>query len=279
MSDVSNPQSLESGRPDYPVAAVEWLVGHEPQDLLELVSGTGKLTRVLLELGHKVTSFDPDPEMLNEQSRHLTTPMAVARAEQIPLPSRSVDMVVCAQSFDQFDQKLALPEITRVLRPGGRLALVWNVRDLSVPWVRKLSNLIGVETHEGLTDSVIDCPTFAELETAEFKHWQTHTSATLSDLVKYDSDRALPVDELDALISQVRALYDSYGRGPDGLKMPFTTHAYRARVQHLQAPPTPYPEELTKPAGLPTTPDPASEDTIQVPLPPEDPGTVLVDFH
>ena len=279
MSDVSNPQSLESGRPDYPVAAVEWLVGHEPQDLLELGSGTGKLTRVLLELGHKVTSFDPDPEMLNEQSRHLTTPMAVARAEQIPLPSRSVDMVVCAQSFDQFDQKLALPEITRVLRPGGRLALVWNVRDLSVPWVRKLSNLIGVETHADLTDSVVDCPTFSELETAEYKHWQTHTAATLCDLVRSSSAATLTVDELDALISQVRALYDSYGRGPDGLKMPFTTHAYRARVQHLQAPPTPYPEELTKPAGLPTTPDPASEDTIQVPLPPEDPGTVLVDFH
>ena len=49
--------------------------------------------------------------------------MAVARAEQIPLPSRSIDVVVCAQSFHLFDQLLALPEITRVLRPGGRVAV------------------------------------------------------------------------------------------------------------------------------------------------------------
>ena len=91
--------------------------------MLELGAGTGKLTAVLVELGHDVHATEPDPEMLAVLQRHLPdVPTSEAGAEEIPLPDRSVDVVVAAQSFHWFDHDLALPEIARVLRPGGYLA-------------------------------------------------------------------------------------------------------------------------------------------------------------
>ena len=63
-------------------------------------------------------------------------------AEAIPLPDASVDAVVVAQAFHWFDEDKALAEIDRVLRPGGGVALVWNRRDESVPWVAEMSRII-----------------------------------------------------------------------------------------------------------------------------------------
>ena len=64
-----------------------------------------------------------------------------ASAEHIPLRSRSVDLVVCGQSFHWFDHDVAMAEIARVLRPGGVLALAWNTYDTGIPWVRRLKRL------------------------------------------------------------------------------------------------------------------------------------------
>ncbi len=260
--------AYDSGRPNYPAAAVTWALGEDTLDVLELGAGTGKLTRTLIGQGHRVLATDPLPEMLAILREQLDTPTAVARAEQLPIPSRSVDAVVCAQSFHWFEATPALAEITRVLRPGGRLVLVWNFRDLRVPWIQKLSDLIGVESRENLVDPVIGCPTFTDLEKAQFKSWQTHNAQSLIDLVCSRSAAAtLPESERETLIKQVRELYDSYGRGPDGLQMPYTTHIYRAAVQ-TPAPTTSVPPpESNHPSAPGASP------------PPEDPGVVLIDFR
>ena len=63
-------------------------------------------------------------------------------AEAIPLDDARVDGVVAAQAFHWFDAPAALAEIHRVLRPDGRLALVWNVRDASVDWVRRFEDVM-----------------------------------------------------------------------------------------------------------------------------------------
>ena len=125
---------------------MRWLAGDEPKDVVDLGAGTGKLTRALVALGHRVTAIEPLPQMLELLPEAAPGAFAIlGNAEVIPLPDAHADVVTCAQSFHWFDHPVALPEIARVLRPGGRLALVWNTRDDEEPWVARLSAIIGNE--------------------------------------------------------------------------------------------------------------------------------------
>jgi ubiquinone/menaquinone biosynthesis C-methylase UbiE len=124
----------EQTRPSYPPEAVAWFaeklgIGDESV-VLDLGAGTGKLTRQLVGLAGKVIAVEPGPEMLAQLE--LAVPEAVAllgAAEAIPLADDSVDAVTCGQSFHWFRREEAVPEIHRVLRPGGGLGLIWNLRD------------------------------------------------------------------------------------------------------------------------------------------------------
>src|SRR4051812_49104988 len=112
--------AYDHGRPTYPREAAAWLVGSEFAHLLELGAGTGKLTEQLLALRHRVLATDPLEEMLRRLRARLPAVRAVVgSAERIPMRARSVDVVVAAQAFHWFDPERALPEIARVLRPGG----------------------------------------------------------------------------------------------------------------------------------------------------------------
>jgi ubiquinone/menaquinone biosynthesis C-methylase UbiE len=226
-------EAYERGRPSYPAEAVRWMLGDQPRSVLELGAGTGKLTRVLLELGHDVHPTDPDPAMLALLEEHLPgTRSAVASAEDIPLADASVDAVIAAQAFHWFDLDLALPEIARVLRPGGRICLVWNQRDEKIPWVRRLGALIG--TQEQLGDpaqSLIFSELFGFVEEDDFSHWQTIDRRTLQDLVLSRSNIAV-LDEAGraAKLAEVVAFYDDFGRGMDGMQLPYVTRCFRANV-------------------------------------------------
>src|SRR5689334_14003130 len=120
--------AYDRARPTYPREAAAWLVGSEHAHVLELGAGTGKLTEQLVALGHRGLATDPLRQMLRHLMARLPdTPAVIAEAEHIPMRARSVDTVVGAQAFHWFEQGLALPEIARVLRPGGHLALAWNL--------------------------------------------------------------------------------------------------------------------------------------------------------
>ena len=225
--------AYERGRPTYPADAVQWMVGDQPCSVLELGAGTGKLTRVLVSLGHDVHATDPDPEMLAILEEQVPgTRTAVASAEDIPLADRSVDAVIAAQAFHWFDLDLALPEIARVLRPGGRLALVWNQRNEKIPWVRRLGALIG--TQEQLRDpaqALIFSELFGFVEEREFSHWQTVDRKTIQDLVLSRSNVAvLDTEGRAAKLAEVLAFYDDYGRGMDGMQLPYVTRCFTATV-------------------------------------------------
>jgi SAM-dependent methyltransferase len=275
LSFASVAEAYDRARPSYPAETVEWLVGHTRARVVELGAGTGKLTELLVAAGHDVIATDPLSEMLSHlRTRVPEAQAAVATAEQIPVPSRSVDVVVCAQSFHWFDHPTALPEIARVLRPGGKLALVWNARDEGIPWVRKLGALIGsADNREDLAAPAEESADFGWVEKHEFRFWQTLRRDNLFDLIRSRSYVALlGTDERQDLLDRVGALYDDYGRGPDGMQLPYLTRCYRAVVQHR----TPAP-----PVTSAVDPD-ATQAVGRIPTQPrtpEDPGTTLIDFR
>jgi ubiquinone/menaquinone biosynthesis C-methylase UbiE len=226
-------EAYDRARPSYPAEAAAWLAGLDHAHVLELGAGTGKLTRVLVELGHDVHATDPDAAMLEVLEDRLPgVRTAVASAEEIPLPAGSVDAVIAAQAFHWFDLDRALPEIARVLRPEGRICLLWNQRNEKIPWVRRLGALIG--TQEQLRDpaeALIFSELFGFVEDHEFSHWQTIDRKTIQDLVLSRSNVAV-LDEAGraAKLAEVVAFYDEYGRGMDGMQLPYVTRCYRAQV-------------------------------------------------
>jgi SAM-dependent methyltransferase len=203
-------------RPDYADAAIRWAL--EPVStrqllrVLDLGAGTGKLTAALVALGAEVTAVEPDPAMLAELRRSLGSVTALAgSAEAIPLPDASVDAVLIGQAMHWFDLDRAVPEIARVLAPGGVLAALWNVDDDRIGWVAALAQIskgqanvtlrrwrerVGRVRQERL--AATGSGLFGTPEIGEFGHGQRRTAdsllatiATHSNLlVMEDPDRA-----------------------------------------------------------------------------------------
>lgn len=144
---ASQADTYARGRPDYPAGIDTWLRDaldlHAGRVVLDLGAGTGKFTRRLVQTGATVIAVEPVAQM-RAQLAAAVAPVQVLEgsAEAIPLADASVDAVVCAQAFHWFANARALAEIRRVLRPGGRLGLVWNVRDESVDWVAQLTAIM-----------------------------------------------------------------------------------------------------------------------------------------
>lgn len=225
--------SYDRGRPTYPREAATWLTGAEPLTVLEVGAGTGKLTARLVELGHDVHATDPDPALLEVLAGSLPGVRCTeAAAEELPVPDRSVDVVVCAQAFHWLDHERALAEIARVLKPDGRLALVWNVTDTRIPWVRRLGGLIGTQEHQDdPAGAVVASPLFGFVEEATFKHWQLVDRGSVRDLALSRSGIAtLDEEERAAKLAEVVAFYDEFGRGMDGMQLPYLARCFRATV-------------------------------------------------
>jgi SAM-dependent methyltransferase len=225
-------EAYERSRPGYPEDAVRWLVGEEPRDIVDLGAGTGKLTRSLVALGHRVIAVEPLPEMIAHL--RVAVPGATAvegGAEAIPLAGASTDVVTAAQAFHWFDHGLALREIARVLRPGGFIALVWNTRDDREPWVAQLSEAaIGRETVEerDAAAPVEESGLFEAVERASFPYVQRLDRERLVDLVLSRSYCAvLTPEERAPVLDRVERIFDEHA--VEGvLELPYVTECFRA---------------------------------------------------
>lgn len=242
LSFASVADAYDRARPSYPLQAAEWLTGRIPSTVVELGAGTGKFTDLLVRLGHDVLATDPLDEMLGHlRLRHPELRVATAPAEQIPAATRSVDTVVAAQSFHWFDAERALREVARVLKPEGRIALVWNHRDERVPWVRKLGELISTQDQDvDPSDVLVGSRLFGYVEETTFRHWQPLRRADLRDLALSRSNVAvLDPSAQERVLRKVDELFDAYHRGPDGLLLPYVARCYRAVVRprgHIDEP-------------------------------------------
>ncbi len=144
--------------------------------------------------------------------------------------------------------------------------------------MRRLSNLIAPDFGD-IDDSakpMMESPYFGFVEQATFRFWQPHTAASLADLARSVSHVAI-MDERDraAVLEQVDALYAEYGRGHDGMQVPYLTRCYRAVVRHEELP-----AEIQLAAVEPATvPGEVVEGHPAPRRPPEDPGVQLIDFR
>ena len=188
--------AYERGRPSYSPEAIAHIVRElrigPGKTVLDLAAGTGKLTRELVPSGAKLDRRRADPgDGRQARGRRAAAPRsATARPRRSRAENHSIDAVVVGQAFHWFDGIRALSELRRVLRPDGGLALIWQSRDASVPWVAKLNEIIdrADDGHprfrtEAWRQAFDLTALFDPLEKAEFEYVQRASAETLVDRV------------------------------------------------------------------------------------------------
>jgi SAM-dependent methyltransferase len=233
-------------RPDYAEAAIRWCLapvsGAQPVRVVDVGAGTGILTGALARLGADVVAVEPDQAMLAELRRQLPGVRAVeGTAEALPLPDQSVDAVLCGQAMHWFDLDRALPEIARVLTPGGVFAGLWNVDDDRVGWVAGVAAISRSGSTLSRWRAIPDADTeqrvlregsswFAPVEESEFGHGQPQSAGSLVAVIA-TSSRLLVLDEAERA-RKLAALRDFLQQQPEtsagGFTLPLVTTALRA---------------------------------------------------
>jgi SAM-dependent methyltransferase len=222
-------------RPGYPDAAVRWLTEGSSDAALDVAAGTGKLTLQLRDYSRSVTALELSVPMLLElQALDQSIAAVSGRAEALPFQSDSFDLITVAQAFHWFDQRAAVAEFARVLRPGGRVAILWNFRDESVDWVAELSKLIGSEDSqddEAFLDPLGSHDAFAPSVEGTFDFEQVLDRDLLAALVRSRSYVAtLPDEDRRALLGRVMRLCDEHPSlsRHSRFSMRYRTKVYRA---------------------------------------------------
>jgi ubiquinone/menaquinone biosynthesis C-methylase UbiE len=135
-------ESYDRVRPGPAPAAVDWLVPAGCRSAVDLAAGTGLFTRALLGRVPEITAVEPDGRMRAVLAERTGSVRVLdGRGEAIPLPDASADAVFVSTAWHWFDPALAVPEIARVLRDGGRLGVIWTSRDRAEDWVAELDLL------------------------------------------------------------------------------------------------------------------------------------------
>jgi ubiquinone/menaquinone biosynthesis C-methylase UbiE len=235
-------QAYARGRPEYPAAILPWLTDDmglaAGKVVVDLGAGTGKFTKLLVQTGADVIAVEPVAAMRAPLASSLPGVQCLAgRAEAIPLATASADALVCAQAFHWFANAAALAEIHRVLRPGGRLGLIWNVRDESVDWVAAITEIIKPYEGDvprfwkGAWRQPFSGQCFTELLQASFayQHVGTAQEVILDRFLSVSFIAALPTHEKADVANQLRALIASHPalRERVAIAFPYRTEAYR----------------------------------------------------
>lgn len=229
--------NYEAGRPEYPFDAVAWMLEAMPEGsrrIADVGAGTGKLTRALTAApGAEIVAIDPDPAMLGMLRGSVPgVPTFVGKAERLPLPDASVDAVVLGQAWHWVEPLAASTEIGRVVRSGGVLGLIWNIRDERQEWVRRLTAIMhGSAAEEMLAagDPVVSAP-FGLLEQDS---WEWVRPINRAQLHSMASSRSHVITSSETEKARIRrdmdALFDELGLDDDGtIDLPYVTRAFRS---------------------------------------------------
>ena len=229
------------GRPDYPRQLTGWLTNtlliNPRSSVIDLGAGTGKFTRLLSTLAPSLIAVEPVEAMGAQLSKLLPDVRLLSgTADAIPLPDASADALVCAQAFHWFSTEAALAEIHRVLKPDGRLGLVWNVRDESVDWVTAITEIITPyegdtprfhtgRWREAFTGEYFSAP---EMSCFAYQHVGSPQEVIMDRFLSVSFIAALPAAQKTTVTEQLRQLIDTHPalRGRDTVAFPYQTQAY-----------------------------------------------------
>jgi ubiquinone/menaquinone biosynthesis C-methylase UbiE len=189
--------------------------------VVDVGAGTGKLTRDLVPTGARVVAVEPLAEMLEQLAAAVPEAEALAgSAEELPLEDGSADAVVAASAFHWFDPDRALPEIHRVLKPGGALATLGNGRDLSDPLQQQVQEIVGPYlpapgSLRGWVTVLEASPLFGPIERFETTHEQRFDAEGLAERMATVSYVArLPEEEKAEVLARLRALGEAQPESP-----------------------------------------------------------------
>ncbi|HEY1479079.1 MAG TPA: class I SAM-dependent methyltransferase, partial [Gaiellales bacterium] len=198
-----------------------------------LAAGTGKLTASLVERGYRVTAVEPLPGMRAQLAHDLPGVDALdGRAEQIPLADGSVNLVCVAQAFHWFEPVPALDEIARVLLPGGRLALLWNLWDLDDPPQAALDAIVspletgrirhlttGNHPYGSWPGALADDVRFTSVATQRFAHTvELDADGATERVASMSQVQSAPAAERSTAIEAVRGLVAALPGGRAGFR-------------------------------------------------------------
>lgn len=240
----SQANTYAAGRPSYPVELSTWLtkeLGVLPGSaVIDLGAGTGKFTRLLKSMGINVVAVEPIEAMRTEFAKSLPDVGIVeGTAECIPFGPGTAQALVCAQAFHWFANEKALAEIHRVLRPNGRLGLIWNVRDETVDWVAAITDIItpyegdAPRFHTGAWRSPFTGNYFSapELTCFQYTHSGTAKEVIIDRFLSVSFIASLPPAERAKVTEQLQQLIDTHPslRGREVIEFPYQTQAYLCR--------------------------------------------------
>jgi SAM-dependent methyltransferase len=230
-------------RPEYPDAAVDILVRElaigRGRIVVDVGAGTGKLTGMLVRTGATVIAVEPLAEMRERLAENV--PLAVpfdGTAERMALRDGSAHAITVAQAFHWFDGDRALAELHRVLAPGGKIGLIWNVRDRRTPWVAAFDALVDAvdpdrpDHQTGKWRAAFERTTlFAPLRQRDVEYAQTLTPGEITDrAATVSSIASLPEAERERVLDRFRELATTHPdvRGRATVTLPYVTKVYWA---------------------------------------------------
>ena len=186
----------------FPADAVTWLTGRSPRTVLCL--GGPEIAAAATEAGHDVAAV-------------------VGPDSPLPFNERSIDVVVAAGALPA-----DLGAVAALLRPGGHLALVTKARDHRIPWARKLDRAVDTPAVDpDAAATLVGSAHFGFVDEQEFRFWETVNPHSLAEKLRGELQGR---PDAERRLAAGLALYDDYGRGMDGMQLPWVAGCAKATV-------------------------------------------------
>jgi SAM-dependent methyltransferase len=231
---------------------MDWLVPAGCEVAVDLAAGTGLFTRALLGRAARVVAVEPDARMREVLARRSPGVEVVAGAgEAMPLPDASADAVFVSTAWHWLDPVRAVPEIARVLRPGGRLGVIWTSRDRDQDWVAELDLLRLGGARDGDSgdgdirdvrarldrDRSVTLPAESEFDAEEAASFRFTRTVSIDDVIAWLATNSAFItaaeDARAAGLASCRAALAEQAGGQAGgaavLEMPMRSWCWRAR--------------------------------------------------